>query len=130
MTLFYRFANASLTRRVLCYLRNNLQAHIDHVTVIFLNDFWVIQLKLKPSINAHFAKNCQAFLSENGFPYQGESKILLQTLEKLASGCDPTAVMKHHRIAIISHGAPMVEEVEHFRERFVSGLGYCPPSLI
>lgn len=128
MTLLYCFSNASLTRRVLAYLHKKLRRSIDYVTVIFFNDCWIVHLKLMPSIDAKCLKDCQAVFCENGLPYQ-LSAWIDRALKDLDNCCDPTAVMNHHQIAIVSHGAPQFEEVEHFRQQFVKGLGYCPPSL-
>lgn len=129
MECCYCFANASLTRRVLQYLLRRVQSYGDCATVIFLNDRWVIRLKLDESLSAHDYDNCVAFLAEHGLPYQC-SPAVFSVLKALDLGCDITQVMNHHHVAIVSHGVPSLKEVNCFQQQFVAGLGYCPPSLI
>ncbi|WP_038019290.1 hypothetical protein [Synechococcus sp. PCC 7335] len=129
MDFLFCLSNASLTQRVLAYLSKKLKREIDCVTVIFLNEFWVLRVRLKATTSIVLAKDCQAVLNENGIPCP-TSVYLRQVASALDSGHDPRSVMNDYHVTIISHGSPQGVEIEHFRERFVSGLGYCPPSLI
>jgi len=129
MTFLYCLSNVSLTQRILFYLIRKIRREIEYVTVIFFNDFWIVSLKCRPNTSTEKLKDCLAFFNENGIPYQCCS-WLNQILKELDAGCDPTAVMNNHGICIVSHGAPELLEVEHFRAQFVNALGYCPPSLV
>ena len=129
MEFLYCFANASLTQRILVYLLAKVRSYLDCVTVFFLNDRWVVRLKLKSSVESERCKDCWAVLNENGLPYHPPLFITL-ALKDLNMGHSPTPVMNRHHIVIVSHGDPMPEEIRHFQERFVSGLGYRPPSLV
>ena len=129
MEFLYYFANASLTQRVLVYLLKKVRSYLDCVTVFFLNDRWILRLKLDASLDAEHCKNCQAFLNENGLPCRSPISITL-ALKDLDAGYAPTLVMDRHPVIIVSHGAPSPEKIRYFRERFVAGLGYCPQSLV
>lgn len=128
MEFLYCFANTNLTQRVLLYLVRKVRSHLDCVTVIFLNDYWLVRLKLDSSLDTEHGKNCWAFLNENGLPYQ-PSLAITCVFAALDAGCAPTSVMNRHHVVIVSHGAPNLEEIWRFREQFVAGLGYCPQSL-
>lgn len=129
MNLLYCFCNASLSGRILAYLRRKLKGIVEYVTVIFFNDFWLIRIKLKPCIESAQLENCHAVLEENGTPYE-TSPSLEQVFSELDAGCDLTAIMNYYQVAIVSHGDPHSEEIEHFQRCFIHGLGYCPPSLV
>jgi hypothetical protein len=128
MEFLYCFANTSLTQRVLDYLLRQMKSQVESVTVIFLNDRWVVRLKLNLTVDAEHCANCWAYLNENGIPYQPITTVAL-ALNELESGCSPIQVMNRHHISIVSHGMPQPREVDCFQETFVAGLGYCPPSL-
>lgn len=129
MEFLYCFANASLTQRVLDYLLRKMRSHIRCVTVIFLNDRWVMRLKLDLDTEPQRCNDCWAFLSENGIPYHPLEAITL-AFKDLDAGCTLTQVMNHNHVAIVSHGMPNPEEIGYFQEQFVGGLGYCPQSLV
>ncbi|MBE7385707.1 MAG: hypothetical protein F6J95_030485 [Leptolyngbya sp. SIO1E4] len=129
MEFLYCFANASLTQRVLDYLLRKMRPYVDCVTVIFLNDRWVIRLTLDLDVEAEHFNDCWAVLSEHGIPYHPPTAITL-AFKDLDKGCGLTQVMNRHHVAIVSHGAPTPDEVGCFQEQFVSGLGYCPQSLV
>ncbi|MEO1299726.1 MAG: hypothetical protein AAFW75_28930 [Cyanobacteria bacterium J06636_16] len=129
MEFLYCFANASLTQRVLDYLQKKMRSHITSVTVIFLNDRWVIRLKLDTASDIELCDDCWAFLNENGLPYRPPSSIFL-AFKDLDAGFALTQVMNRRHVAIVSHGTPNPEEVGCFQEQFVAGLGYCPQSLV
>lgn len=129
MEFLYCFANASLTQRVLYYLQQQMRQYVDSVTIIFLNDRWVIHLKLCPDLEIERGCDCWAVLNENGIPYHPTPNLVL-ALRYLDAGCGLTQVMNRFHIAIVSHGAPNPEEVDYFQEQFVTGLGYCPQALV
>lgn len=129
MEFCYCFANVSLTRRVLGYLLRKISSYVDCATVIFLNDRWVIRLKLDASIDAHHCDDCIAFLNEHGMPHQ-YTTAMFAVFKELDLGCDITQVMNHYHVAIVSHGMPSLKEVDCFQQQFVAGLGYCPRSLV
>ena len=129
MNLLYCFANVSLTKRILRYLSKKLEHHTASVTVIFSNDFWIVHVNLKSSIAADELKNAQAVFNENGIPCLLAPRVE-QAVSALEAGYNSVAVMERYHVVVISHGVPRPEEIEHFREKFVRGLGYCPPSLV
>ncbi|NER79367.1 MAG: hypothetical protein F6K42_07245 [Leptolyngbya sp. SIO1D8] len=129
MEFLYCLANASLTQRILNYLLRMLRSYVNCVTVIFLNDRWVLRLKLDRSLDSELCEDCWAFLSENGLPYHPPPNVSL-ALKELDAGQALTKVMNRHHVAIVSHGEPNPGEVECFQEQFVAGLGYCPQSLV
>lgn len=129
MEFLYCFANVSLTQRVLDYLLRQIQSHLEFVTVIFLNDRWVVRLKVDVLSEAKLCDDCCAFLNENGIPYHPPTTMFL-AFKDLDAGRALTQVMNRYHIAIVSHGAPDPEEIVCFQEQFVAGLGYCPQSLV
>ena len=90
MEFLYCFENASLTQRVLVYLLKKLRSDIDCVTVIFLNDRWVVYLTLDEFIDTERCDNCWAFLHENGAPYTA-SPTMIRALKDLKAGCSINA---------------------------------------
>jgi len=128
MELFYCFENASLTQRILKYLNAKWRSHLKQTTVIFLNDHWAIRMILDSISKPSQYKDCIAFLSENGVCCCAPI-LVTEALSDLDSGCSATLVMDRHKVVIVSHGAPQPSEIKHFRDHFVSGLGYCPQSL-
>ena len=128
MEFLYCFANASLTQRVLYYLRQQMQQHVASVTIIFLNDRWITHLKLHPTVEVEQGYDCWAVLNENGIPYHPTPSLAL-ALHDLDAGYGLTQVMNRFHVAIVSHGAPNPEEVDCFQKQFVAGLGYCPQAL-
>ena len=128
MTFLYCFNNASLTQRMLFYLQQKMRWHLKITTTIFSNEVWIIRLILAPSLGDTLRGNCEAMLNEYGVPYQA-SPMIARVLEDLDSGASPVEVMNRYRVSILSHGAPAPDEIECFRARFISGLGYCPEAL-
>ncbi|MBE9139036.1 hypothetical protein IQ254_17860 [Nodosilinea sp. LEGE 07088] len=126
MEFLYCFANASLTQRILDYLLRQVPA--ESVTVIFLNDRWVLHIKLNSATDPERCDDCWAFLNENGFPYHPSPSVAL-ALHELEAGYSPIQVMNRCHVSIVSHGHPQPGEVDCFQEKFVAGLGYCPQSL-
>ncbi|MEM9450428.1 MAG: hypothetical protein AAGA75_18090 [Cyanobacteria bacterium P01_E01_bin.6] len=128
MEFLYCFENASLTQRVLGYLLRQWRSHLELTTVIFLNDRWLVRLRFDSSLEDALIKDCMAFLNENGLRYHAPP-IVSKALTDLDAGCPTTLAMDRHNVVILSHGIPQPEEIKHFREHFVAGLGYCPQSL-
>lgn len=129
MHFLYCFCNASLTQRVLTYLSKKLRRVNHCATVIFLNDCWIVRIEIKPGGEGENFRSIEAFLNENGFPYSPCSHIQ-RALDDCIAGNSLVDVMNRHHVAVISHGKPHLEDVRRFREAFVKGLGYCPPSLV
>ncbi len=129
MEFLYCFATASLTQCVLVYLQRKLRSQLLCATVIFLNDRWILRLTLKPSIEAEQRSNCLAVLKEYGIPCQ-PLPLFGPVFDDLDAGDRATTVMNRRRIAIVSHGVPDPVEVQYFQKHFISGLGYCPQSLV
>lgn len=129
MYFLYCFCNASLTQRVLAHLSKKLRWVDRCVTVIFLNDYWVVRVEIEPNVTREIFQNTESFLSENGFPYNPCSHIQ-GVLDDCKSGASLPDVMNRYHVAVISHGEPQFEKIRRFREAFVKGLGYCPPSLV
>ncbi|MEO1402123.1 MAG: hypothetical protein AAFV72_12875 [Cyanobacteria bacterium J06635_1] len=128
MEFIYYFANASLTERILNYLLKQLRTHVDCITVLFLNDRWVMRIKLDAPLDQDYCQDCWAVLNENGFPYQ-PAIHMSRALKDLDAGDASVSVMNRHQVVIVSHGVPNPEEIFDFRDQFVQGLGYCPQSL-
>ena len=124
----YSFPNASCTLRAIVYLRNNDRAYLDSVAVINLIDRWLISLNIKSSIPTRLVKNLQAFLEEMGSVSLASGKIR-SALDSLERGESPTEIMNRDRVVIVAYGKPETEEIEIFRDRVVSGLGYCPQNM-
>ena len=124
----YSFPNTSCTLRAIVYLQNKYQGYLDSVAVINLIDRWLISLKIKSSIPCQLAKNLQAFLEEMGCVSQPTGKIR-SALDSLERGESPTEIMNRDRVVIVAYGKPETEEIEIFRDRVVSGLGYCPQNM-
>ncbi len=124
----YSFANASLTLRVIEYLRNQTKIPVDSVIVVNLIDRWLIKIKLKQGIDWQLARDFQAFLNEMGIVHQA-SPTLTMALLQLEAGESPTDVMNRYKIVIVAYGKPDQEEIEIFRQQLVAKLGYCPQSM-
>ena len=129
MQYLYYFANTSLVLRILTYLSCHSTLKLKAVTVIYLVDRWVVRVHLREPLSLQQDLNFVAFLKENGTPY-----TLIPRLEKainqLDNGLSITDVMNLYQVVVVSHGGLCPDDVEAFREMFVQGLGYCPPSLV
>ena len=124
----YSFSNASLTLRVIEYLRDRCQAILNSVAVINLIDRWLIKINLKDSVGIEQAKNLRALLDELGVCYQ-PSAIITIALARLEMGESPVEIMNRYRVVIVAYGKPEKEEIEIFREQIVDKLGYCPQNM-
>jgi hypothetical protein len=123
----YSFANASLTLRVIEYLRNQ-SLPVESVAVINLIDRWVVKVKMKYSISTELFKDILAFFNEMGIPHKPSDRIEM-ALWELEAGTSPTEVMNRYQVVIVAYGEPEQEEVEVFREEIVERLGYCPQNM-
>ena len=129
MQYLYYFANTSLVVRLLTYLSKQVTFVLDAVTVIYLVDRWVVQIKLKSPLPSATDQNFKSFLLENGYAYK-PSPSVCKALDGLDAGMSMTEVMNRYHVVVVSHGALQPADVEDFRTTFVKGLGYCPPSLV
>jgi hypothetical protein len=121
-------ANASLTLRVIHYLRQAQSLPIESLTVIHQINGWVIRLKITGLVSPQTRGDLRAFLSEQGVPYQRDIRLQL-AFWSLDLGESPLSVMRRYQLAIVSHGLPDWSDIEIFREEFKRGLGYCPETL-
>ncbi|MEL6354031.1 MAG: hypothetical protein AAFR58_20100 [Cyanobacteria bacterium J06627_28] len=137
MQYFYYFANTSLVLRLLTYLSAHGSAHssahgaiaLDAVTVIYLVDRWVVRIKVKEVLPIQKDLDFISFLNENGSPYSLNTRIK-NVIDSLESGTTITDVMHRYHVVVVSHGALRPADIEDFKDTFVRGLGYCPPSLV
>ncbi len=129
MEYLYCFANVSLTSRVIDYLLRKLLPTLEAVTTVYLVDRWVIRIKLNASINRKSLGNLYAVLEEYGIPFE-PPYFVIQALHDLDRGHSPTQVMNRHKVVVVSHGMPQLDDLKAFQETFVRGLGYCPQNLI
>lgn len=129
MQYLYYFANTSLVLRILTYLSGQRTVLLKAVTVIYLVDRWVLRIKLREPLLLQHDLNFVSFLRENGSPYTLTPR-LASALGQLDQGQSVTDVMNHYHVVVVSHGGLRPDDIEEFREMFVQGLGYCPPSLV
>ena len=123
----YSFANASLTLRVIEYLRNQ-SLPVESVAVINLIDRWLVKVKMKYPLPVELSKNVLAFFNEMGMPYTPSTRIEM-ALWELEAGKSPTEVMNRYQVVVVAYGEPEKEEVEIFREEIVERLGYRPQNM-
>jgi hypothetical protein len=123
----YSFANASLTLRVIEYLRNP-SLPVESVAVINLIDRWLVKVKMKYPLPVELSKDILAFFNEMGILYTPSNRIEM-ALWELEAGKSPTEVMNRYQVVIVAYGEPEKEEVEVFREEIVERLGYCPQNM-
>lgn len=129
MTFSYCVTNVSLTQRLLTMLQSRLKDKLMSTTVIFFNDFWIIHIVLSPKTSDVDRNDCRAILQENGSPYT-PNPLVHHILNDLDQGATLLHVMNRYRVVVLCHGAPQPREISTFQQRFISGLGYCPPSLV
>ncbi len=128
MEYIHYLANASLTLRIVEYLHRSSDLPVAFMTVIHQIDGWVIRIKMKQPLSPQQDGDFQAFLNELGIPYEPAIRVRM-ALWGLEIGLSPVEVMHRYQVAVVSHGSPDREEIEEFRQQFVSGLGYCPETL-
>lgn len=129
MIFSYCIANASLMQRLLTMLHNRLGPNLICTTVIFFNDFWILRIILRPGTSTVDCDDCRAILQENGIPHTLNPLIqsAFQDLDRKDTLLD---VMNRYKVVILSHGSLKLEEISAFQKHFISGLGYCPSSLV
>ena len=129
MDIVYRFANASLTLRVIEHLSQLPFVTDLKVTVVHRLDGWVLRLELDHLVCPRDILNLRSFLSELGEVYKPEGSLKV-AFWGLDVGESPVAVMQKQQVAIVSYGGPNRIEIEEFCKQFISGLGYCPATLV
>ena len=128
MDYLYFLANASLTLRIIEYLRKNRQLSVCFVTVIHKIDGWIIRVKFNSPLNSQRDGDFSAYMKELGIPYQPDIRLQM-ALWSLETGQSPVEVMRRYQVAVVSHGTPDSSDIEAFRQQFTKGLGYCPETL-
>ena len=128
MDYLYFLANASLTLRIIEYLRKNRQLSVCFVTVIHKIDGWMIRVKFNSPLNSQQDGDFSAYMKELGIPYQPDIRLQM-ALWSLETGQSPVEVMRRYQVAVVSHGTPDSSDIEAFRQQFTKGLGYCPETL-
>jgi hypothetical protein len=128
MDYIYFLANASLTLRVIEYLRIMNHLPISSMTVIHQIDGWIVKVKFKQSLTSTQHGDFRAFMSELGISYDPETRLQM-VFWSLETGQSLVEVMRRYQVAIVSHGSPDTKEIEAFRQQFTRGLGYCPETL-
>lgn len=128
MEYLYYLANASLTLRLVQYLRQSSALPVCSMTVIHRIDGWIVKVKLKNMLSLQQDGDFRAFLNELGIPYEPDIRLQM-ALWSLETGQSPVEVMRRYQVAVVSHGIPNQSDIEAFREQFTQGLGYCPETL-
>lgn len=129
MEYLYYLANASLTLRSIEYLHSKPQIPIRFVTVIKQIDGWVVNVKMKSRLSTQLDGDLRAFLNELGVPYKPQGRVGI-ALWSLEAGENSIDVMRRYQVVVVSHGSTQLDEIEAFRQCTISGLGYCPSTLI
>lgn len=128
MDYLYYLANASLTLRVIDYLRIMSHAQDASITVIHQIDGWIVKVRFSQPLIPRQHGDFQAYMSELGITYEPEMRLQM-VFWSLETGQSPVEVMRRYQVAIVSHGKPDTKEIEAFRQQFTRGLGYCPETL-
>ena len=128
MDYLYFLANASLTLRVIEYLRTKNHLSNCCMTVIHQIDGWIVKVKFNQSPTPQQHGDFRAFMSELGITYEPEIRLQM-VFWSLETGQSPIDVMRRYQVAVVSHGSPDTNDIEAFRQQFTRGLGYCPETL-
>ncbi len=128
MDYLYFLANASLTLRVIEYLRTKNHLSNCCMTVIHQIDGWIVKVKFNQSLTPQQHGDFRAFMSELGITYEPEIRLQM-VFWSLETGQSPIDVMRRYQVAVVSHGSPDTNDIEAFRQQFTRGLGYCPETL-
>ncbi|NEN97970.1 MAG: hypothetical protein F6J94_18370 [Moorea sp. SIO1F2] len=128
MDYLYFLANASLTLRVVEYIKDSPQLPIKFATVIHRIDGWVVKVKMDTPLTAQQHGDFRAYMNELGIPYSPDIRVQM-ALWSLETGQSPVEVMRRYQVAVVSHGSPNQSDIEAFCEQFTMGLGYCPETL-
>lgn len=128
MDFVYFLANASLSLRIIEYLRTMKHANAASITVIHQIDGWIVKVRYPNPLIPEVREDCRAFLNELGIPYEPDMRLQM-VFWSLETGQSPVEVMRRYQVAIVSHGIPDTKDIEAFRQQFTRGLGYCPETL-
>jgi hypothetical protein len=128
MDFVYFIANASLTLRIIEYLRTMDHSRTASITVVHQIDGWIIKIRYPEPLTLHSIENCRAFLNELGICYEPDMRLQM-VFWSLETGQSSVEVMRRYQVAIVSHGIPDTKDIEAFRQQFTKGLGYCPETL-
>jgi hypothetical protein len=124
----YYLGNASLTLRVIDYLRKHSDLAVDFLTSIHKLEGWVVRVCFSRLLTPEQHGDFCAYMRELGIPYDPEIRLNL-VFWSLETGQSPVEVMRRYQVAIVSHGKPNSSDIEAFRQQFSRGLGYCPETL-
>jgi hypothetical protein len=128
MDFVYFIANASLSLRIIEYLRTMGHTKAASITVVHQIDGWIVKVRYPNLLNPHTREDFRSFLNELGIPYQPDMRLQM-VFWSLETGQSPVEVMRRYQVAVVSHGIPDTKDIEAFRQQFTKGLGYCPETL-
>ena len=128
MEYIFALDNANLTLRVVELLHGNSTLPINAVTVLHHREGWILRVQFKWLPHPQHAGDLLAFMEELGYSYQ-PSRVIAGVFQGLDAGQSPMDMIKKYQVSVVAHGQPTQVEIEAFRQQFIQGLGYCPPSL-
>lgn len=128
MDFVYFIGNASLSLRIIEYLRTMDHSKTASITVVHQIDGWIIKIRYPEPLSLQLIGNCRAFLNELGISYEPDMRLQM-VFWSLETGQSSVEVMRRYQVAIVSHGIPDTKDIEAFRQQFTRGLGYCPETL-
>jgi hypothetical protein len=128
MDYLYFLANASLTLRVIEYLRVMTNFPVSSMTAIHQIDGWIVKVKFTRALTPQQHGDFRAFMTELGIAYEPEIRLQM-VFWSLETGQSAVDVMRRYQVAIVAHGSPDTKDIEVFRQQFTRGLGYCPETL-
>jgi hypothetical protein len=128
MDYIYFLGNASLTLRIIEYLRQRKDFVFCSLTVIHQIEGWIIKIRLNRPLTPQKHGDFCSFMAEIGVAYQPDVRLQM-VFWSLEKGQSPIDVMRRYQVAIVSHGTPDASDIEAFRHQFAKGLGYCPETL-
>lgn len=128
MDFVYFIANASLTLRIIEYLRTMQHTKTASITVVHQIDGWIVKIRYPDLLTTKEKEDCRAFLNELGIPMKPDMRLQM-VFWSLETGQSSVEVMRRYQMAIVSHGIPDAKDIEAFRQQFTRGLGYCPETL-
>lgn len=128
MDYLYFLSNASLTLRLVEFLRDREKPAIRFMTAIHRINGWIVKVKFERPLDAQEDGDFRAYLGELGISYEPDMRLRM-ALWSLETGQSPVEVMRRYQVAVVSHGRPEREDIEVFRQQFTRGLGYCPETL-
>lgn len=128
MNYLYFLSNASLTLRIIEYLRYRQHLFPAAITVIHQIDGWIVRISVQRTPTPQQHGDFRAFMNELGIAYEPDIRLQM-VFWSLDTGQSPIDVMRRYQVAIVSHGIPDANDIEAFRQQFTRGLGYCPETL-